>query len=62
MLAAYDGTVFAGTVSLHGKTYTAHDAKGRLLGRYASQREAVRAIPITDINNPEEGHKAALAR
>ena len=44
-VTVYDGQRLAGVVTKHDGSYTAHDARGRFLGRYGSQREAVAACP-----------------
>lgn len=49
-VCAYDGQNLAGVVTKHGNSFEAYDAQGRFLGRYASQREAVRAIPAGGVS------------
>ena len=44
-VAVYDGQQLAGVVAKHGSTYETHDAQGRFLGAFQSQREAVAACP-----------------
>lgn len=44
MSSVYNGQRLAGTVERRGAGYTAFDAGGRVLGVFATQLEAVRAV------------------
>lgn len=44
-LVAYDGRDAVGFVRKFADIYAAYDAAGKLLGRFHSQSEALRAIP-----------------
>jgi hypothetical protein len=44
-MAIYDGQVRAGTVVKHDGTFVAFDAIGTPIGKYATLREAMIAIP-----------------
>ena len=44
-LVVYDGQTAVGFVRSYGSTHVAYDTGGNLVGRFASQQAAVRAIP-----------------
>jgi hypothetical protein len=44
-VVVYDGRDAVGFIRRFTDMYAAYDAGGRLLGRFRSQREALRAIP-----------------
>jgi hypothetical protein len=45
-LAVYDGTQHIGYVIARVNAFTAYDVAGRRLGKFPSQRRAVRSIPV----------------